>query len=105
MLVPEVKQLWGEDGRCKEPQEEKAAYGQVLHILPRGAAGEKSPQGPTSQIGKLRQEGLQIGGARGSRMGDGPEDRTGLPRWLFLSGPQFLHLENRVTIPILHDQL
>lgn len=35
VLVPEVKQLWGEDGRREEPQEEKATYGQVLHILPR----------------------------------------------------------------------
>lgn len=55
MLVPEVKQLRGEDGRGKESQEEKATYGQVLRILPRGAAGEKSPPEPTSQMGKLRQ--------------------------------------------------
>ena len=46
MLVPEVKQLRGEDGRCEESQEEKAAYGQVLRILRRGAAGERGPPNP-----------------------------------------------------------
>ena len=55
MLVPEVKQLRGKDCRGEESQEEKATYGQVLRILPRGAAGEKSPPKPTSQMGKLRQ--------------------------------------------------
>ena len=46
MLVPEVKQLRGEDGRSEESQEEKATYGQVLHILRRGAAGERGPSNP-----------------------------------------------------------
>lgn len=45
MMVPEVKQLRGEDGRCKESQKEEAAYGQVLDVLPRDAAGES----PTPQ--------------------------------------------------------
>lgn len=58
VLVPEVKQLWGEDGRCEEPQEEKATYGQALHILPREAAGERSLPKPTSQLGKWRRQGL-----------------------------------------------
>lgn len=46
MLVPKVKQLRGEDGRSEESQEEKATYGQVLHILRRGAAGERGPSNP-----------------------------------------------------------
>lgn len=46
MLVPEVKELRGEDGRCEESQEEKATYGQVLHVLRRGAAGEGCPPNP-----------------------------------------------------------
>lgn len=47
VLVPEVKQLRGEDGRREEPQEEEAAYGQVLHVLPREAAGERGLPNPT----------------------------------------------------------
>ena len=44
MLVPEVEQLRGEDGRREESQEEKAADGQVLHVLARGEAGERGRQ-------------------------------------------------------------
>lgn len=51
MLVPEVEQLRGEDGRREEAQEEKATYGQVLHILPRKAAGEGEPPKPMSMLG------------------------------------------------------
>ena len=51
MLVPEVKQLRGEDGRSEESQEEKAAYGQVLHVLRRGAAGERGPPNPLPSQG------------------------------------------------------
>lgn len=43
MLVPEVKQLRGEDGRCEESQEEKAAYGQVLDVLQRNAEVRAPP--------------------------------------------------------------
>lgn len=28
----ELEEIWGEDGRCKEPQEDEAAHGCVLHI-------------------------------------------------------------------------
>lgn len=33
VLVPEVEELRGENGRREEAQEEKAAYGQVLRLL------------------------------------------------------------------------
>lgn len=103
VLVPEVKQFWGEDGGREEPQEEKATYGQVLHILPREATGERSLPKPSSQLGKSRQQGLHTGDARGSKMGDGSGGHPGLPRRLFLSEPQFLHLGNVVIMPILCD--
>lgn len=96
MLVPEVKQLWGEDGRCKESQEEKAAYGQVLDVLPRNKAGESPappPQTPPLPCGNW-----------GREAGAGSEGHPGPPRRLLLWGLGVFPLENDAIIPILHEQ-
>lgn len=70
-MVPEVKQLWREDGRCKEPQEEENTGGQVLHILPK----EWQVRGPEAHgpAGETEAAKTRDGGAQGSGMEMGRE--------------------------------
>lgn len=104
MLVPEVKELRGEDGRCEESQEEKAAYGQVLHVLRRGAAGEGCPPNPLPSQGNWdsKDKGSVVPGEEVE--GDMAQEAILSAKEAFLLWASVSPPGNGVIIPVLHHQ-